>query len=99
VLAALAACGAVQAAEPAQAAAPPEASVALPAFAGASLPEGPPLDLQQALALALDGNPGLRAARQGLAATEGAVLQSQRRCFRVLRRGLEPWVREPDRSA
>jgi cobalt-zinc-cadmium efflux system outer membrane protein len=79
VLAALAACGAVQAAEPAQAAAPPEASVALPAFAGASLPEGPPLDLQQALALALDGNPGLRAARQGLAATEGAVLQSQAR--------------------
>lgn len=73
VLAALAACGVVQAAEP------PADSVAPPAFAGASLPDGPPLDLQQALALALDGNPGLRAARQALAATEGAVLQSQAR--------------------
>lgn len=39
----------------------------------------PVLSLQQALALALENNPGLRAARQALAASEGAVLQSQAR--------------------
>ncbi|WP_336692872.1 TolC family protein [Delftia acidovorans] len=73
VMAVLTACGAVQASEPAYAAAPSAAPVSESATAG------PPLDLQQALALALDGNPGLRAARQALAATEGAVLQSQAR--------------------
>jgi cobalt-zinc-cadmium efflux system outer membrane protein len=39
----------------------------------------PSLSLPQALALALDHNPSLRAARQALAASEGAVLQSQAR--------------------
>lgn len=73
VMAVLTACGAVQASEPADAAAPSAAPVS------ESETAGPPMDLQQALALALDGNPGLRAARQALAATEGAVLQSQAR--------------------
>lgn len=72
VLAVLAACATVQAAGPglADAAAP---------SAAAPVPEGPPIDLQQALALALDGNPGLRAARRALEASDGAVLQSQAR--------------------
>lgn len=39
----------------------------------------PSLSLAQALDLALAHNPGLRAARQALAASEGAVLQSQAR--------------------
>ena len=39
----------------------------------------PALSLPQALDLALVHNPGLRAARQALAASEGAVLQSQAR--------------------
>lgn len=44
-----------------------------------SVGDAPSLSLPQALALALDHNPGLRAARQALAASEGAVLQSQAR--------------------
>ena len=73
VMAVLTACGAVQAGEPADAAAPSAAAVS------ESTPAGPPLDLQQALALALDGNPGLRAARRALEASDGAVLQSSAR--------------------
>src|SRR5256885_544086 len=58
---------------PAVAAAPSAAAFPEPT------PAGPPLDLQQALALALDGNPGLRAARRALEASDGAVLQSRAR--------------------
>lgn len=57
-------------------AAPPEPAGSVPT---ASLSALPMLSLQQALALALDNHPGLRAARQALAASEGAVLQSQAR--------------------
>ncbi|WP_084455299.1 TolC family protein [Comamonas composti] len=38
--------------------------------------EAPPLTLERAMALAMESNPGLGAARQALAASEGALLQS-----------------------
>ncbi|MDR0225796.1 MAG: TolC family protein [Burkholderiaceae bacterium] len=65
-----------RAAEPLSPSSEPQASQVSESAAQAA---GPALTLSQALALALDGNPGLRAARQALAATEGAVLQSQAR--------------------
>lgn len=68
-VAACLAAGAVAAAEPAgDLARTASAAVALPA-----------LTLDQAMALALENNPDLRAARQALAASEGSVLQSRTR--------------------
>jgi hypothetical protein len=46
-----------------------------------------------ALALGFDYTNGFHDAANAIATS------ALRRCFRVLRRGLEPWVREPDRSA
>lgn len=67
--AALLAAGTVLAAEPGGESAPTaSAAMALPA-----------LTLEQAMALALENNPDLRAARQALAASEGAVVQSRTR--------------------
>nr|WP_280191494.1 TolC family protein [Delftia sp. PS-11] len=50
-----------------------------PVAVQAQAAQAPALSLQQATALALEHNPGLRAARQALAASDGAVLQSQAR--------------------
>lgn len=55
------------------------AQQAAPTAATAAAAAAAPISLQAALALAMEHNPGLRAAAQALAASEGALIQSRAR--------------------
>ena len=63
----------------AQQAAPTAATATATAATAATAAAAAPISLQAALALAMEHNPGLRAAAQALAASEGALIQSRAR--------------------